>query len=111
MIRMVDQHGTLLRNAGTARDRDPDEPIETLELEAAIGRNVRELRRQRALSVADMATEIGISKAMLSKIENAQTSCSLGTLSLLAKGLDVPVTSLFRGADTERAASFVKAGR
>ena len=108
---MADDDQALLRNAGTARDRSPDEPLDTLELEAAIGRTARELRRQRGLSVADMAAEIGISKAMLSKIENAQTSCSLGTLSLLAKGLDVPVTSLFRGADAERPASYVKAGR
>jgi transcriptional regulator with XRE-family HTH domain len=108
---MADDKQALLRNAGTARDRSPDEPLDTLELEAAIGRTARELRRQRGLSVADMAAEIGISKAMLSKIENAQTSCSLGTLSLLAKGLDVPVTSLFRGADAERPASYVKAGR
>lgn len=101
----------LLRNAsGTARDRRPDEAIEELELEAAIARNVRQLRQQRGLSVADMAVQVGISKAMLSKIENAQTSCSLSTLAALAKGLDVPVTSLFRGAETQRPASFVKAG-
>ena len=47
---------------------------------------------------------------MLSKIENARTSCSLSTLALLAKGFDVPVTSLFRDADVERPAAFVKAG-
>ncbi|MFF0452929.1 helix-turn-helix domain-containing protein [Nocardia africana] len=102
---------TLLRNAGTARSRDPQEGVETLELEAAIARNVRQLRQQQGFSVGDMAERIGISKAMLSKIENAQTSCSLGTLARLAQGLDVPVTSLFRGADTERPASFVKAGQ
>jgi len=106
----MDEESALLRNAGTARHRDPAQPVEQLDLESAIARNVRRLRQQRALSVADMAGEIGISKAMLSKIENAQTSCSLGTLSLLATGLDVPVTSLFQGADAERPASFVKAG-
>lgn len=105
------QDEALLRNVGTARSRHPQEAVETLELEAAIARNVRQLRLQRGLSVGDMAERIGISKAMLSKIENAQTSCSLGTLARLAEGLDVPVTSLFRGADTERPASFVKAGQ
>jgi transcriptional regulator with XRE-family HTH domain len=101
----------LLRNkSGTARDRNPREPVEELEFEAAIGRNVRQLRLAQGLTVGDMATQVGISKAMLSKIENAQTSCSLGTLALLAKGLDVPVTSLFRGADVERPAAFVKSG-
>jgi len=104
-------HAPLLRNkAGTARDRDPRESADEFELESAIGHNVRLLRQQQGLTVADMAARVGISKAMLSKIENAQTSCSLSTLALLAKGLDVPVTSLFRGADVERPAAFVKAG-
>jgi transcriptional regulator with XRE-family HTH domain len=101
----------LLRNqSGTARDRDPQLPVGELEIEAAIGRNVRSLRQQLGLSVAEMAARVGISKAMMSKIENAQTSCSLSTLALLAKGFDVPVTSLFRGAEVERPAAFVKAG-
>lgn len=102
---------TLLRNAGTTRDRHPDDEVEELELEVAIARNVRQLRHNSGLSVGDMAARIGISKAMLSKIENAQTSCSLSTLALLSKGFAVPVTYLFRGADTERPASFVKAGK
>jgi len=102
----------LLRNlSGITRDRPTDELIDELDLESAIGRNVRALRQQRGLSVSDMAGRIGISKAMLSKIENTQTSCSLATLALLARGLDVPVTSLFRGADNERPSSFVKAGQ
>ena len=86
------------------------EPVEELEFEAAIGRNVRRLRQQQGLTVAEMAARVGISKAMISKIENAQTSCSLATLALLATGFDVPVTSLFRGADVERPAAFVRAG-
>lgn len=107
----MEKNEALLRNAGTARDRQADESLEALELETAIARNVRQLRQNSGLSVGDMAARVGISKAMLSKIENAQTSCSLGTLGLLARGLDVPVTSLFRGADVERPASFVKAGQ
>jgi len=100
----------LLRNTGTTRVRRPAEEIESLELEAAIARNVRELRQNAGLSVGEMASRVGMSKAMLSKIENAQTSCSLSSLARLARGLDVPVTSLLRGADTERPASYVKAG-
>jgi transcriptional regulator with XRE-family HTH domain len=97
----------LLRNkSGTA----PHEPVGEPAFEAAIGRNVRQLRQQQGLTVAEMAARVGISKAMMSKIENAQTSCSLSTLALLAKGFDVPVTSLFRGIDVERPAAFVKAG-
>ncbi|CAN5286698.1 MAG: helix-turn-helix domain-containing protein [Nocardioides sp.] len=102
----------LLRNTvGVSRTRTTTQSVEALALEEAIARNVRQLRQQQGLSVGDMAERVGISKAMLSKVENAQTSCSLGTLARLAEGLDVPVTSLFRGADAERPASFVKAGR
>lgn len=103
-------HDALIRNvAGSARDRDPSEPIGAA-LEEVIAVNVRALRLQSGLSVSDMADRIGISKAMLSKIENAQTSCSLSTLGRLAEGLDVPVTSLFRGADAEREAAYTPAG-
>ncbi|MBO9521425.1 MAG: helix-turn-helix transcriptional regulator [Nocardioidaceae bacterium] len=109
---MTDKDESLLRNrSGIARSRGSGEQLESLELEVAIARNVRDLRTHRGLSIAELSAEIGISKAMLSKIENAQTSCSLGTLAALARGLDVPVTSLLRGADTERPASYVKANR
>ena len=80
------------------------------DLERVIATQVRALRRATGLSVGDMAAKVGISKAMLSKIENAQTSCSLNTLARLAAGLDVPVTSLFRGADSAREAVYVEAG-
>lgn len=101
----------LLRNlAGSTSERRPGQDVEEDSLERAIGRNVRSLRLQSGLSVGDMAVRVGISKPMLSKIENAQTSCSLGTLSALSKGLDVPVTSLFRGAENRREAIFVPAG-
>jgi DNA-binding XRE family transcriptional regulator/quercetin dioxygenase-like cupin family protein len=79
-------------------------------LEDVIARRVREYRQAAGLTVGDMATRVGISKAMLSKIENAQTSCSLTTLSRLAQGLEVPVTALFRGLDVEREAVFVPHG-
>jgi len=100
----------LMRNVvGVARERDPEQAVDDLGLEQAIARNVRSLRRQQQMSVADMAAHVGVSKAMLSKIENAQTSCSLATLSRLAVGLNVPVTSLFRGSDVERPAAYVAA--
>jgi DNA-binding XRE family transcriptional regulator/quercetin dioxygenase-like cupin family protein len=68
------------------------------------------LRLATGLTVGEMALRVGISKAMLSKIENAATSCSLTTLARLASALDVPVTSLFRGADAQREAVFTPAG-
>lgn len=109
---MTTEQEDLLRNTtGIARDRDPAAATEELSLENAIGANVRGLRLRHDLSVTELAERVGISKAMLSKIENAQTSCSLGTLARLATGLDVPVSALVRGADGEREASFTKAGK
>lgn len=108
---MTAEHEDLIRNAtGIARDRAPGAATEELELQLAIAANVRAVRQRYDLSVTELADRIGISKAMLSKIENAQTSCSLGTLARLATGLDVPVTALIRGGDAEREASFTKAG-
>ena len=101
----------LIRNAvGVTRERSGDELLAAGSLEEAIGRNVRTLRIQQGLSVQQAADRVGVSKAMLSKIENNQTSASLGTLAKLAHGLDVPVTSLFRDVDVEREAVFVAAG-
>jgi DNA-binding XRE family transcriptional regulator len=84
--------------------------VEPGELERVIAERVRQYRVSAGLSVADMADRVGVSKAMLSKIENAQTSCSLTTLARLATGLQIPVTALFRGVDAEREAVFVPAG-
>jgi len=105
----VDEHRDTGDPAPVAREVPRDTPT-GVDLEKVIAKRVRELRRSTGLSVGDMAAKVGISKAMLSKIENAQTSCSLNTLARLASGLDVPVTSLFRGADTEREAVFVESG-
>jgi DNA-binding XRE family transcriptional regulator len=75
-----------------------------------IANHVRTRRLDIGLSVGQLAERTGISKGMLSKIENAQTSPSLSTLDRLAAALDMPVTSLFRGLAEERDAIFVKAG-
>lgn len=91
--------------------REVDQPApEEGRLERAIGVQVRRIRQASGATLAEMAVRTGISKPMLSKIENAQTSCSLTTLARLADALDVPVTSLFRDADTPREAVFTPAG-
>ncbi|ONH33260.1 DNA-binding protein [Pseudofrankia asymbiotica] len=79
-------------------------------LERVIAAQVRRMRQAAGLTLAELAARSGISKPMLSKIENANTSCSLTTLARLADGLDAPVTSLFRGADDQREAVLTPAG-
>ena len=92
------------------RDDGPDRarPAEGM-LERAIAVQVRRHRRARGMTVGELALRAGISKAMLSKIENSLTSSSLTTLARLAAALDVPVTALFRGADGDREAVFTPA--
>lgn len=78
-------------------------------LERAIGAQVREIRRNTDLSIADLANAAGISPGMLSKIENGQISPSLSTLEALALALAVPITTLFAAYEDRRDCSFVKA--
>jgi transcriptional regulator with XRE-family HTH domain len=84
-------------------------------LEAALGaviaERVREFRLQLALTVGHLAELTGLSKGMLSKIENAQASPSLATLARLSVALRVPVTAFFRGLNEEQDVLMVKAGR
>jgi DNA-binding XRE family transcriptional regulator/quercetin dioxygenase-like cupin family protein len=110
---MTDTQLAIHRDTGDPAPRDREVQTDTSQvpaLERAIAAQVRALRRATGLSVADMAAKAGISKAMLSKIENAQTSCSLSTLAKLAEMLDVPVTALLRGADSAREAAYTEAG-
>ena len=105
--------------AATARARSNVVPLEEGadgaespigQLGQVIANHVRSRRLEIGLNVGQLAERTGISKGMLSKIENAQTSPSLSTLERLSSALDMPVTSLFRGLAEERDAVFVKAG-
>jgi transcriptional regulator with XRE-family HTH domain len=85
-------------------DRDGD-------LEAAIGRQVRRLRKRLDMRVTELAGLAGLSSGMLSKIENGLTSPSLATLQALSTALNVPVTALFQQFEARREATFVAAGQ
>jgi transcriptional regulator with XRE-family HTH domain len=93
----------------TPRDADRSDG-DGSQLGQVIASHVRSRRLEIGLTVGQLADRSGMSKGMLSKIENAQTSPSLSTLERLASALDMPVTSLFRGLAEERDAVFVKAG-
>lgn len=79
-------------------------------LEVAIGRQVRGLRKRQRLTGGDLAARAGISVGMLSKIENGVISPSLGTISILAHALKVPLVQLFSGYEEERGCMHVRAG-
>lgn len=98
-------------------DTFPEQPdLETAEpaagaLERYLGNAIRELRLRHGLTIADVADRAGISRGMLSKIENAQTATSLDTLHRLAQALGVSLSTLFRNYDVpEGSAQLVKSG-
>lgn len=80
-------------------------------MEAGIGAQVRRLRKDLDLTVAELGSSAGISTGMLSKIENGSISASVVTLNLLAQALNVPISRLFSETEEQRDCSFVKAGQ
>ena len=70
---------------------------------AAVGRAIRELRELKRITARDLAARAGVSSAMISRIESGQVSPSLSMLEVLAAALETPIAALFR--DTGSAVS------
>jgi transcriptional regulator with XRE-family HTH domain len=94
-----------LATGSRAPQEDPPRTIEK-----ALGLQVRMLRRERDLSVIDLANGAGISIGMMSKIENGQISPSLSTIKSIAEALNTPFTSLFSAFEEKRDCSYVPSG-
>jgi transcriptional regulator with XRE-family HTH domain len=89
---------------------DEDELDELiLSLGVVVGERLNEFRTSVDLTVAELAEMAGVSKGMLSKIENSQASPSLQTLAKLSKALHVPITAFFRGLEESHDALHVRA--
>lgn len=80
-------------------------------LERYIGSTIREMRQKLGLTIAEISDQTGISRGMLSKIENAQTATSLDTLAKLANAIGISLSAFFRNYDVpEGGAQIVKNG-
>ena len=64
------------------------------DVNAAVGRNVRAHRTRLAWTLEDLAARSGVSKGMLSQVEQARTNPSVATVCRLATALGVSVASL-----------------
>ena len=69
------------------------------------------MRRERDLSLSDLAGAAGISLGMISKIENGQISPSLTTINAMATALNVPITAMFSAFEEKRDCSYVRRGQ
>jgi DNA-binding NtrC family response regulator len=70
--------------------RSPEE-----NLHRVIGETIRGLRKQRDLTLKQMATRTGLSVSLLSQIERAESSASISSLYKIATSLDVRIQDLF----------------
>ncbi len=85
---------------------------EKFDLDQYIGIKVKKARSEQGLKLIDVARISGISQGMVSKIENAQVSTSLETLSRLCDAIGLPISKLFNEYDRQDgAAQFTKAGQ
>ncbi len=80
-------------------------------LEETVGAAIREQRQKHGLTIAQVAEQAGISRGMLSKIENGQTTAGLDTLAQVARALGVSMSMLFSKYDaTTTSAQHIKKG-
>ncbi|MGB4811382.1 MAG: XRE family transcriptional regulator [Methylophilaceae bacterium] len=76
-----------------------------------LGATIRQLRLDHNLTIADVSERAGISRGMLSKIENNLAAASLERLEQLANALGVTLSKLFENYNLPRgAAQVVKSG-
>ncbi|MET0285571.1 MAG: XRE family transcriptional regulator, partial [Polyangiales bacterium] len=64
---------------------------------------LKRIRKQRELSLDQLATRSGVSRAALSQIEGARTNPTLSVLWKIAVGLDIPFQELLELPDTGEA--------
>ncbi|MCG8479524.1 MAG: XRE family transcriptional regulator [Spirochaetales bacterium] len=64
-----------------------------------IGGNIRNLRKERALTLDVLAERSGVSKAMLSQIEAEKVNPTVATVWKISQGLDVEINELLKGSE------------
>ena len=81
-----------MSRAAEVEPQDVHDP--SAELAAALGRNLRQIRTRRGLSLERLAKLSGVSRAMLGQIETGKSTPTIGLLWKVATALDVPFSSL-----------------
>ncbi|MCZ3389811.1 MAG: XRE family transcriptional regulator [Actinomycetia bacterium] len=74
---------------------------EGADIRVAVADNMRRVRLARGLSLRELATQTGLSKALLSQIERQIANPTVSTLTRLAAALDVSFSELTRSPQTE----------
>jgi transcriptional regulator with XRE-family HTH domain len=92
----------------TVRDTAGDD-LGAAEMARRVAEVLKRLRAERRLSLDDLASRSGVSRAALSQIEGARTNPTLAVLWKIAVGLDVPFHDLL-GSGEEKSVRLLRAG-
>lgn len=79
--------------------------------EQLIARTIRELRKNRRLTLEQVASKASITKSFLSKVERCNVSISIAALSRLANALGVSIGEFFDSAEPESEVVYVPRGK
>jgi len=72
---------------------------ESMDLPQYLSATLKTLRQTRGWSLSRLATETGVSKAMLGQIERNESSPTVATLWKIATGLNVPLSTFITATD------------
>ncbi len=86
-----------------------DDNLSQTPAEVVVGRNLRDLRTKRGLSLRALADLSGLNVNTLSLVENGKSSPSVSTLQQLALALEVPMTAFFESEQIEKRVVFTRA--
>jgi transcriptional regulator with XRE-family HTH domain len=78
--------------------------------ELQIGKKVRSLRQQRRMTLQALADVTGLSKPLLSQIENDQVIPPLATLLRISKAFKVSIENFFQEEDSAEKCILIRAG-
>jgi transcriptional regulator with XRE-family HTH domain len=84
----------LVRTASRRSEAVHADGVAAGQVNGVVGARVRSIREAAGMTLTDLAGEMGMSKAHVSRLESGDRSFSLATLLTIASGLGVPVTAL-----------------
>lgn len=77
-------------------------------LEVMLAKKIKELRRQKSLTIEDIAKKTGFSKSLISKVENGKVTPPIGTLLKISSALDVHIGYFFQEESENESMVIVK---
>jgi transcriptional regulator with XRE-family HTH domain len=72
-----------------------------------IGKRIKKIRKEKHLTISDVATKANVSNGLISRIENGRTIPSLPVLLSIITSLETPISLFFENLSPESKAKFV----